>query len=708
MSESHATPPNSTIIVTPMPDSILTVALDESRDALPPPRPLKRQRKPHNADTHTPPPHDVNQYNQAPAQLDHIFIADGIANKKGAKKVHTTFVRRMSEAKTASEYKDSIATGRFRVRRAKSEGAQRYVQKVSSSPGKVHALTIFLPCTRNRNFAPSSTFAAPPPFILANTEQLHSKIIEMSDRIRHLEEALEALQATCSSEPHPLLANPDWLNIKSAMGLYGGTQTGSSGDKLHIPTTGGTGANGAGVNGHSDGHGRGHSSMSPGSEEEKHDIRRMDVDTSVTPERDARMTNGQQHHHTPDYSSEVMRLSERFPLSETVSPEPNPRLREYIRGQLPSREEAAHLWEQARSNALWQYNPHPNETFLPNLLHHVYTSSIPDLCPRRLALLLMILAVGSLVDLTQPPTSPCAEGVVAERFHHLARAALCEIPVMEETNTDTITALFYEIWYLLVFSDKKKAAGYAFGLMGLTARLAQSIGLHREGSKSKMIPEEVEKRRSLFWELMYLDARLSLSLGRPPSLFLNHVDCKRPSYQPDEGCDPAESLHYFQEWKHSSYITCLSPVLEVVSSPPSALNYEVVIDLDRRIRDFTVPPPLRSGETQSRQLMMQKASLSTALEAVLLQLHRTFFTRALSGPERAFNRRHPFAPSVVAVFLSASRMIATVEALFRHEPALTARILAFWSNAFSAAPHFSWWFAGTANGDPFDCYWMLS
>jgi hypothetical protein len=31
-------------------------------------------------------------------------------------------------------------------------------------------------------------------------------------------------------------------------------------------------------------------------------------------------------------------------------------------------------------------------------------------------------------------------------------------------------------WYLLVFSDKKKAAGYAWGLMGLTAKLAQSVG----------------------------------------------------------------------------------------------------------------------------------------------------------------------------------------------------------------------------------------
>lgn len=61
-------------------------------------------------------------------------------------------------------------------------------------------------------------------FILANTEQLHAKIHEMSERIRNLEEALE--QCRCIPTPHPLLT-PELLTIKSTMGLYGGTQSGT-------------------------------------------------------------------------------------------------------------------------------------------------------------------------------------------------------------------------------------------------------------------------------------------------------------------------------------------------------------------------------------------------------------------------------------------------------------------------------------------------
>lgn len=41
----------------------------------------------------------------------------------------------------------------------------------------------------------------------------------MSDRIRQLEDALETVQAKCSSDPHPLL-HQDSLRIKNSLELY--------------------------------------------------------------------------------------------------------------------------------------------------------------------------------------------------------------------------------------------------------------------------------------------------------------------------------------------------------------------------------------------------------------------------------------------------------------------------------------------------------
>lgn len=51
-------------------------------------------------------------------------------------------------------------------------------------------------------------------FILANTEQLHEKITQLSERVRLLEDGLESVSAE-----HPLLA-PDLRRIKTSQELY--------------------------------------------------------------------------------------------------------------------------------------------------------------------------------------------------------------------------------------------------------------------------------------------------------------------------------------------------------------------------------------------------------------------------------------------------------------------------------------------------------
>ena len=84
----------------------------------------------------------------------------------------------------------------------------------------------------------------------------------------------------------------------------------------------------------------------------------------------------------------------------------------------------------------------PSETFIENLMHHCYTTPIEDVSPRRLALLLMVLSIGSLVDLNQPIGS-----VYGEAYHHLARAAVCEIPLMEEPDFDVLHALVRGLFF---------------------------------------------------------------------------------------------------------------------------------------------------------------------------------------------------------------------------------------------------------------------
>lgn len=63
----------------------------------------------------------------------------------------------------------------------------------------------------------------------------------------------------------------------------------------------------------------------------------------------------------------------------------------------------------------------------------------------------MILSIGSLVDLNKP-----LGNLYGEAYHHLARAAVCEIPLMEEPDFDTLHALVR-----LVFSRSEQLTDYS-------------------------------------------------------------------------------------------------------------------------------------------------------------------------------------------------------------------------------------------------------
>ncbi|OAX41741.1 hypothetical protein K503DRAFT_863613 [Rhizopogon vinicolor AM-OR11-026] len=490
-------------------------------------------------------------------------------------------------------------------------------------------------------------------FILANTEQLHAKIIQMSDRIRQLEDALEIVQAKSSPDPHPLL-HQDSLRIKNSLELYSShatvgrhAQTDAKetyGSNFRLPVA----------------------SSSTRDADKVQDRRSEERDStaeSCTPD-------------IPSLCPEIETLSQTFPYPWL----PNNPMRQQIYEMLPTREEADYLCTQARLNALWQYNLDPSETWLPNLVHHVYTTPIERLSFRRLSLLFIMMAIGLLADLNQQNESPRAEV-----FHRLARASLCETNLMDEPSLDLLQTLFYMIWYLLIFSDKSQAVAYAWSIMGLAVKLAQSLGLHRDGNRWKVIPEESQRRRMLFWELLNLDARLSLSLGRPPSICLQHVDCRRPSYSA-EGMYIIAGAQSYHEWKHGFFLNCLTPVLvTAISAQPQP--YSAILNVDSTIRDFHVPPTLdifNSEDTHIRQLTMQQVLVASGREIVLLQLHRNFFTEALSDFD-TFTYRHKYAPSVLATYLSASRLIATLGIMLHREPQLSKRFMCFWFNAFSGA-----------------------
>ena len=68
------------------------------------------------------------------------------------------------------------------------------------------------------------------------------------------------------------------------------------------------------------------------------------------------------------------------------------------------------------------------------------------------------------------------------------------------------------------------------------------------------------------------------------------------------------------EWKHGFFLNCLTPVLTTaISAQPQP--YQKILDVDKIIRDFTVPPTLDifniDGIRDNRQLTMQQVLVSS-------------------------------------------------------------------------------------------------
>lgn len=80
---------------------------------------------------------------------------------------------------------------------------------------------------------------------------------------------------------------------------------------------------------------------------------------------------------------------------------------------------------------------------------------------------------------------------------------------------------------------------YVWTLTGLLIRLAQSLGIHRDGAKFGISPFQTEMRRRLWWQICTLDVRASEDHGSDPSISDETFDTSLPLNINDEDIDPS-------------------------------------------------------------------------------------------------------------------------------------------------------------------------
>lgn len=356
---------------------------------------------------------------------------------------------------------------------------------------------------------------------------------------------------------------------------------------------------------------------------------------------------------------------------------------------LPPADKAAELRSIYYTNAAWMYNPIPQESFDFEVYHQFYdTSNVPSaddpLLPHRLSLMFMILAIGTLMDTSLP-----AYSIEAEKYHQLAKAALFRDSFVDSPTINAVQALYLMTYYLFLSDRNGAGSGSRWALMGMAVKVGQSIGLHRDSGRWKGIDHhEAQRRRELFWEMYTYDSWQCLTYGRPTSFTSAHFDCKMPN-----GNDPSDEQS-FHAWKHRFSSECMN-LLHDQAFGAKTPTYATILQLDRKLRAFPVPPVLQvagfgsseprpGGFPQTVMLTLQRHVVLALREMNLLYLHRSFFARAISDhPKDPLGS--PYGTSVIAAYRSAGSLVALMRNLHTQLQEPSERIWFLWGHMFSCA-----------------------
>ncbi|TEB30149.1 hypothetical protein FA13DRAFT_1733962 [Coprinellus micaceus] len=502
-------------------------------------------------------------------------------------------------------------------------------------------------------------------FVLADTNQLHSKIAEMGHRIRELEDALSIYQSSVSSEPHPLLRD-DLLGIK-----FGPERRQTQDEKPISQPPAETAISALGTLTIGD---RGEAKY---------------FGPSAGSEAGADLDDSECEDDIPsDISLEIARMIASFPFDSNGNFEKAVNL---LFDRLPPQTRASSLCETYLEQAAWSFRPVKRDEIMEEIISPIYkavrerTASgtpIAWFSPHKLAVAYLIFGLGALVDLTLEPHSKEAEG-----YYNLSRACLALRSVFDSPEISTIQAVLLMAAYHAM-AGRRYTMDSVWSLTSLGAKLAQSFGLHRDCARWNFDSKTVQRRRSLFWEMFSAEQFYSLALGRPPSIRLSYIDCEFPADDEATMDEDGNVLVGYYRWKYEFSRDIFSTVLEQTLSA-RAPKYEVILELDRKVREKTLPPHLNSfmnldDQNCTPSVYMRRCLLGQFRTVTLLYIHRSFFAQAmLDHPANPL--RSPYAPSFLAAYRCSSGVIKSCLNHFDRFPDLCSRWWGVWTHLFSAA-----------------------
>lgn len=199
----------------------------------------------------------------------------------------------------------------------------------------------------------------------------------------------------------------------------------------------------------------------------------------------------------------------------------------------PLEQQAREFWEAYKENVdplvKVLHIPTVEPTFLEAVAHL-------DKVPKGLESLLFAIYYGAVTS-----TSPedCRHRWGEERNTLLQRYRFGLEQALARANflyCDEVVILQAFVIFLVLLR-RNDDARKIWTLTGLVVRIAQTLGIHRDGSHFNLPPFEIEMRRRLWWQVCILDARSSEDHGCDPTIVEAQFDTKMV------GHPTSDSLH---------------------------------------------------------------------------------------------------------------------------------------------------------------------
>ncbi|THH13451.1 hypothetical protein EW146_g6764 [Bondarzewia mesenterica] len=527
------------------------------------------------------------------------------------------------------------------------------------APLETESLACHAPNAEGRSSSVIGTLAATKgnKVLMAHAQRLTEQVKTMTARIRVLEQALSEAQVDKSS-PHPLLRDAggqdQFREISELESKY-------EADLENVTID--IGSLSIGLDGRARYYGE-----TAGSEYLQNLISDYDQPTRKT--RD------------PKYLGlpyEILELVRSFPFGLRECPYTKYEFTTFI----PPRGRAEQLAELFYAHGAWMYNVVPRTDLKRTILDPIYGGgnggiSLATVHSHRLSLFFMVLAAGAFYDES--------ESLLSEQYNALAFAAYSLDSISQETTTASVQAMFMMCFFTYLTDRSNNEMRWL--LSGLAVRVALVIGLQRDSSGWNLDKDEVQRRRVMFWELYAWDAWSSVVSGRPPALNLGYTDCRFPDDVDPYVNTKGEIEMSWHGWKARYSAAVLSASVQRTFTI-HGLNYASLLELDKRIRTFPVPPHLRCPSPNVEPGQGWNADPSRAMQQFcivcehLLYIHRSYLAQAIRElPTDPL--KHKYSSSVLAAYHSACRLISGLRSCYVAYPRMTGNVWFFWSGVFSA------------------------